>query len=385
MKLYQFIVFLSVVLSVLFLVNLYIYFRGMHAIPKTTVYQSWYTILLIFFFLSYIIARFLDRLYPSFLSDLFTWIGSFWLGAMAYLFLLFLLADVILLINKLIPFIPHLGFSGTPQFRMYVAYVVPVITALLLIIGYINAKTPRLHELNISIPKHSENLKSLKMVVVTDVHLGTLIGRRNAERLVNMINKQKPDIIVFGGNLIDEDIQSVIRHNIGEKLLELRAKYGVYAVSGNHEYIGGIARSLPYMESHGIKLLHDTAIKIENSFYLIGRDDRDKVRFTGIPRKPLDEIIAPADKTIPLILFDHQPIKLKDAISNNIDLQISGHTHDGQLFPFNLIANAIFDISRGYKKIGNTQFYVSNGYGTWGPPMRIGNRPEMVVFNLRFE
>jgi uncharacterized protein len=385
MKASQFVVFLSVVLSIHFLVNLYIYFRGLHAFPVNSNYRTWYTVIFIFFFLSYIAARFLDRLYPSFLSDLFTWIGSFWLGAMAYLFLLFLLIDIILLINKVLPFIHLIGFSNTAQFRTFVAYVVPVITALLLIIGYINAKSPRLHEMDISIHKKSGTLKTLKMVVVTDVHLGTLIGRRNAEKMVNRINVQNPDIVVFGGDLIDEDIQSVIRHNVGEKLVQLRAKYGIYAVSGNHEFIGGISKAIPYLESHGIKMLHDTALLIDSSFYLVGRDDRDKVRFTGIPRKVLAEIIAPADKSMPLILFDHQPIKLNDAISNNIDLQISGHTHHGQMFPFNLVTNAIYEISRGYKKIGNTQFYVSNGFGTWGPPIRIGNRPEMLVFRLRFE
>ena len=385
MKLSQFLVFLSVVLTIHLLVNLYIYFRGLHAFPVHNSQRIWYNITFLFLFLSYIAARFLDRLYPSFLSDLFTWIGSFWLGAMAYLFLLFLLADIILLINKVFPFIHLIGLSNTGQFRMYSAYVVAAITSFLLIIGYINAKSPRLHEMDIKIPKSSGNIKTLKMVVATDVHLGTLIGRRNAAKMVNRINAQHPDIVVFGGDLIDEDIQSVIRHNVGEKLVQLKAKYGIYAVSGNHEYIGGIAKAIPYLENHGIKMLHDTAILIDGNFYLVGRDDRDKVRFTGNPRKPLAEIIAHVDKSMPLILFDHQPQKLGDAISNNIDLQISGHTHHGQLFPFNLITNAVYEISRGYKKIGNTQFYVSNGFGTWGPPIRIGNRPEIMVFNIQFD
>jgi predicted MPP superfamily phosphohydrolase len=191
--------------------------------------------------------------------------------------------------------------------------------------------------------------------------------------------------VVFGGDLIDEDVQSVIRHNVGEKLIQLKARFGIYAVSGNHEYIGGISKSLPYLENHGITMLHDTALLVNNSFYLVGRDDRDKVRFTGKSRKPLSEIIATTDKSRPIILFDHQPQKLEEAVSNNIDLQISGHTHHGQIFPFNLITNAIYEISRGYKKTGNTQFYVSNGFGTWGPPIRIGNRPEILVFNIKFE
>lgn len=385
MKPYQLVVFLSVILTVHLLVNLFIYFRGLHAFPENSTYRIWYSIIYLFFFLSYIIARFLDKMYPSFASELFTWIGSFWLGAMAYLFLLFLLADILLLINKVFPFLSLIGLSGTAQFKMYAAFVVPAITAFLLIIGFINARSPRIRELDINIPKVSGNLKTLRMLVVTDVHLGTLIGRRSAEKLVNRINKQQPDLVVFGGDLIDEDIQTVIRHNIGEKLLRINSKYGVYAVSGNHEYIGGIAKALPYLESHGIKMLHDTAIKIENSFYLIGRDDRDKARFTGIPRKALDAIIAATDQSMPLILFDHQPLKLGDAITNNIDLQISGHTHHGQIFPFNLITKLIFEISSGYKKIGNTQFYVSNGYGSWGPPIRIGNRPEILVFKLKFE
>jgi uncharacterized protein len=385
MKSYQLIVFLSIVLSIHFLVNLYIYFRGLHAFPENHIYRTWYTVIFIFFFLSYIVARFLERMYPSILSDIFIWIGSFWLGAMAYLFLMFFLADVILLINKVFQIIHLANFKDAHNFRIYVAYVVPSLTFLFLLFGFINAKSPRLHEMDIMIPKTSGNLKTIKMVVVTDVHLGTIIGRRISEKMVNKINEQHADIVVFDGDLIDEDVQSVIRNNVGENLLRLKAKYGVYGVTGNHEYIGGISKSLPYLKSHGILMLEDTAVVIENSFYLIGRDDRDKVRFTGIPRKPLSEIIATVDNTKPLILMDHQPIKLKDAISNNIDFQISGHTHHGQIFPFNLITNAIYDISRGYKKIGNTQFYVSPGYGTWGPPLRIGNRPEMLIFNLIFQ
>ncbi len=131
-------------------------------------------------------------------------------------------------------------------------------------------------------------------------------------------------------------------------------------------------------------MLRDTAVLVNGQFYLVGRDDRDKPRFTGKPRKELSEILNKADHAYPIILMDHQPFNLEKSADNGVDLQLSGHTHNGQIWPFSYITRAIYELSWGYKKIRNTHVYVSCGFGTWGPPVRLGSRPEVLIIHLTF-
>jgi uncharacterized protein len=159
---------------------------------------------------------------------------------------------------------------------------------------------------------------------------------------------------------------------------------GVYAVMGNHEYIGGAEPAYAYLTEHGVQVIRDSVIRIHDGFYIIGRDDREKRRFSGKPRMELADLVSMADSSKPLILMDHQPYYLQEASDLGVDLQFSGHTHHGQLWPLNFITSAIFPVSRGYARIGNLHVYVSNGIGTWGPPVRVGNRPEIVQFTITF-
>ena len=142
--------------------------------------------------------------------------------------------------------------------------------------------------------------------------------------------------------------------------------------------------AVKYLREHGIQMIRDSAVLVDDSFYIVGRDDRDKPRFTGRERKPLSDIMANVDRSYPVILMDHQPFNLSKTVEQGVDLQLSGHTHHGQLWPFNYITKAIYELSWGYKKIGETHFYVSSGFGSWGPPIRLGNRPEIVVIRVRF-
>ena len=132
-------------------------------------------------------------------------------------------------------------------------------------------------------------------------------------------------------------------------------------------------------------MLRDTWVKIGDSLYVVGREDISIRGFTGKKRKPLPELMAEVDKSYPIILMDHQPFRLEEAEINGVDLQLSGHTHHGQLWPFNFITKKVYELSWGYKKKGSTHYYVSCGVGTWGPPIRTGNRPEIINIKLRFE
>jgi hypothetical protein len=314
-----------------------------------------------------------------------TWIGSIWLGAMVYFFLAVLLIDFARLINHFIPVFPQIFYADYQKTKLITLFITIGLVMITVTAGFINARNPVVRTLDLNISKKVQGSKTLKIAMASDIHMGTLVGRRGSSRLVRMINSLHPDIILLAGDLVDEDLKPVIRRNLGDTLKNLHAPLGVYAITGNHEYIGGADEAVAYLTAHNIKFLSDTAELIDNRFYLAGRDDRDKTRFTGKPRKPLADILKGVDHSYPIIVMDHQPFQLSVPEQLGVDLQLSGHTHHGQIWPFNYITNAIYEVSRGYKKKGNTNIYVSCGFGTWGPPMRIGNRPEVVAITLHFD
>jgi predicted MPP superfamily phosphohydrolase len=194
-----------------------------------------------------------------------------------------------------------------------------------------------------------------------------------------------PDIVLLPGDIVDEDLNPVIKENLGESLRTIKSKFGVFAVTGNHEYIGGVEEAVSYLTENGVHFLRDESILINHTAYLLGREDRSVNRFKNKSRKTLQEIMQGVDKHYPIISMDHQPFHLAEAEENGIDLQLSGHTHNGQLWPLNYITDAIYEVDWGYKRIADTHIYVSCGVGTWGPPVRSGNRPEIVNIKLDFE
>ena len=381
MKIVPFLVFSLIVLIIYGLINTYIFTRFMQCIPSGSQGRMWAIIVFWVLAGSFIVARFMERAYPCDFTEVMTWIGSIWLGAMIYFLLAVLLVDFARLVNHFIPFFPQVFYADYQKTKLIALFIIMGLVIVTVTAGFINARNPRIKFLDLNIAKKIQGSKTLKIAMASDIHLGTLVGKRGASRLVRMINSLHPDIILLAGDLVDEDLKPVIRRNLGETLKNLHAPLGVYAITGNHEYIGGAAEAT----AHKIKFLSDTIELIDNRFYLAGRDDRDKSRFTGNQRKPLAEVLKGADPAYPILLMDHQPFQLSKPEELGVDLQLSGHTHHGQIWPFNYITNIIYEVSWGYKKKGNTQIYVSSGYGTWGPPIRLGNRPEVVSIILHFE
>jgi predicted MPP superfamily phosphohydrolase len=384
MKLAPFLIFFSIVFVIYGLINTYIFTRFMQAFPAgplkiLAVIAFWVIVG------SFIIARFLERAYPCDFTEVMTWIGSFWLGAMVYFILALLVIDFARLINHFIPFFPQIFYADYQRTKLITLLVTSGLVIIIITAGFINARNPVVKSLDLYISKKVNGSKTLKIAMASDIHLGTLVGKRGAARLVRMINGLHPDIILLAGDLVDEDLSPVIRRNLGETLKNFHAPLGVYAITGNHEYIGGAEQAVAYLTAHNIRFLSDTAELIDDRFYLAGREDRDRPRFTGKQRKPLADILKGIDHSFPIILMDHQPFQLSKPEELGVDLQLSGHTHHGQIWPFNYITNAIYEVSWGYKKKGNTNIYVSCGFGTWGPPMRIGNRPEVVSITLHFD
>ncbi|MBI5731197.1 MAG: metallophosphoesterase [Ignavibacteriales bacterium] len=382
MKLSQQLLFFGIVFSIYGLISFYIVRRALLVVPES--YKSLFVITSVIIILSFIAGRFLERVSVNFISNTLIWIGSFWIAFMFYFFLVLVIIDLLRLINLIIPFFPAFITHNIEKTKRITALIVLILVTVTVVGGYINTKVIITKTYKMKIHKKAGELKFLNIAMASDIHLGTIIGKSFLNKLVTGINKLNPDIILLAGDIIDEDLAAVIKNNIGEELIRLKSKYGVYAITGNHEYIGGVEEAYRYLVAHGVNVLRDEKIKIDNAFYIVGREDRSIRQFAGKQRKELKDLLTGIDKSFPVILMDHQPFKLNEALENEIDLQISGHTHYGQLWPLNFIIEKFYELSWGYGINGNTHYYVSCGVGGWGPPVRTGSRPEIINFKINF-
>ncbi|HSO87451.1 MAG TPA: metallophosphoesterase [Draconibacterium sp.] len=375
------IVFLAIVITINLLVNLYIFSRTRAIFPQGN--GAWWIAAALFWLVafSYVIGRFAERAGPFWLAEPMIKTGSFWMGAMVYLTLIFLLIDIFRGINGLFNITDFLRFNWMSGKGKTAILLVYSISAIILIAGYLSAKNPVVRKQAVQISKPVPN-GIQNVVLVSDIHLGMMISNGRLKRLVEMVNRQNADLVLLAGDVFDEDLGPVIKNNMGDLLKNLRAKQGVFAILGNHEFFGNANAAQKYLENHHITVLRDSTVKLPNGITIVGREDITGERMNGKPRKSIEKLLVGVDSEKPVFMLDHQPYKLADVASHNIDLQVSGHTHHGQMWPFNYITKAVYEISRGYGKINNTHFYVSSGFGTWGPPIRTSSRSEIIVLEI---
>jgi predicted MPP superfamily phosphohydrolase len=381
MKKYQMIVFFAIALSIYSLVNIYLFYKGYQAVPILHNNRMVYAIS--FFVLAglFIFAKILESKHSSVITDALNIIGGFWLAFMLYGFLFFLLSDIVLLILR----IPGIVKGDSILiFRKWSFIFIISVSALLIIGGFINAIIPFTREYNITINKSAGTVKTLRIAAVSDIHLGSIIRKRSLKKMSAIIKDLKPDLVLLLGDIVDGEIGPVMRGDLLQYFSYPDCRDGLYAITGNHEFIGGAARTIPYIESKGIRILKDEMVTLQGGIQLIGRIDRDSYRFYRKERLSLDELMKQADTTKPVILLDHQPFHLDETAKYGIDLQLSGHTHNGQMWPLNYVTAKIYELSTGYLKIRNTNFIVSSGYGLWGPRVRSASRSEVLLINLTF-
>lgn len=381
MKKFRFLIFITIVFLIYFAANYYVFtrvFSSLSFAPQWREPIAWAFLLLV---LAYPVGRVLERVHYSTFSNIFHWIGAFWLGILLYAFLYALLVDIVSVFMGIPGLTPKIieEYPGATGFYVFLAGVLIVLG--LNVFGHLRAIHPVYKKIQIPINKANTEAKTLRLALISDVHLGTIIGANRFSRIVERINKIDPDAVIIAGDLVDEDIQPVIRKNMGRYLDKLRRP--VFAVTGNHEYIGGVERSLSYLKKFNIRYLRDEWLEW-NGLVLAGREDRDRYRYTGSSRESLGNLLKEVDPSKPMILIDHQPLELNEKQKNGVDFTISGHTHNGQSWPLNFITNASFQVSYGYALWNNMHVYVSSGVGGWGPPIRIGTRAEIVQMDLEF-
>lgn len=337
-----------------------------------------------FLALSFIVARLGSKKLHKSVQFGLTRIGAYWLGAMFYFVLIFATADLLKLIDTFTGFIPESLKTNTIIDSVGGLLIILLVIGIL-VYGTMNAKNTKIRHYDVDIVKNSGHLSNLHIVMVSDIHLGALVNNRELKKMVDKINKLEPDIVLFAGDIIDENADIFVEQNMSDTLQKLRSKYGSFAVLGNHEFIGRSEEEIVYqLENADVKVLRDEYVKIADSFYLLGRNDVVMKQFSGKKRKDITEIKESLDSTLPIILMDHNPKYINESIEQGIDLQLSGHTHRGQLSPGNLITKKLFEIDWGYLSKGQFNIIVSSGYGTWGPPIRIGNSSEIVDITINF-
>ena len=369
--------FFIIVFFVYTLINLYVFYRSKQALPRTKIIRTVFYVVYSIFYSAFFIAMLGRNIFPLMIQKILYFPGTVWLGMMLYLLIFFLLTDIIYLINRLFHFLPAMITNRYRKIQVFSGYVLVICLA---IYGNYQFRHPKIVEQKISIAKKAGDYKNLKVVGVSDLHLGVAIDNKRLEQYVRLINDQHPDMIIIAGDLIDNNVLPLEKERMWETLNDLKAPLGVYYCLGNHEYMIGIEAGMNFLRKTGLNLLIDNSTMINNSIQIIGRDDKQRSR----NRKSLNELTKGIDTTLPVILIDHEPFHLDEAEENGIDLQFSGHTHRGQIFPFTLFINQMYELSYGYELRGKTHYYVTSGLGLWGPPFRIGTQSEVVVFNIEF-
>ncbi len=375
--------FLISVLSILALSNYYVGQRGQQFLflwsnPRSLMI---YWGILVFLASAYILGRILEGRVPSLVSSFFFGLGSYWLAFLFYLVLFLWGMDLLRLTVGKTAF-----FQQSPLALGFIMPRLAVIAVLALVVfGTWNAWNTAVVHYNIHVPNQTTNLKEINIVMVSDLHLGTFINNWRLPPLVEHINRLKPDIVFLPGDVIDVRLDALEEEQLAAYLRRIESPYGVYAVLGNHEYLSGTAEDIQaFHQKAGVKLLQDSWVEIPGGFYIVGRDEYSRKRWLNSPRRELEEVMHDIDHHLPIILLDHQPVNLYESLAAGVDLQVSGHSHRGQLKPLNLITAAIFEIDHGHLVKEDLQIIVSSGYGVWGPPIRIGSQSEIVSINLQF-
>lgn len=376
--------FFTIFFTVYTALNYYVFVRGWQALSSYAYLRPYYVIIFILVAYGYVFSKLLYKFLPPIVYDIWLGIGAIWFAFLVYFILTLLLIDIIRLFDSWFQFLPSFVKSNYELTKKITVVIVIALVGLIVFLGNLNKRDVIIQTLELELPKGDGKLTELNIVAASDIHLSPIDGERLLTRIIDKMNSLNPDIILLAGDIVDDKAEILDARNIGESFRRLNPRYGIYTINGNHEFINEVNASVRYAEHLGMKVLRDEYVLIDSSFYIVGREDTTMYQFTGMHRKTLKQIVESINTDHPRILLDHTPYKLEEARENNIALQFSGHTHHGQIWSANIITSLIYELSWGYKKKGNTHYYVTSGAGTWGPPVRTGSKSEIVNFKIRF-
>lgn len=376
----RFILFLLFCMLLLIAVNICLCRRYKKLAKNYTVSISEHTVDLMFFFgfLIFVSSLLLQNLIVQYrtVAVSIKYVSTLYIGILIYSFIFFIAGDTFACISNLIITNRKIRYFFSKIYAK--GLVVPVAALLITGFGFYNAVNYKVTSYEIWINKKS-SIPTLEIVMVTDLHVGTSIKEKEIVRIKKMVELLSPDIFFICGDIFDHDSYEEIMKFSVETLGSIETPYGTYFVTGNHEYyLKDLSKVLSYFDGTGIQVIQDEMITIKD-IYLAGRKD-----MTDKNRAPLSDILVGADKNRPIIVLDHQPNAISEAIDNGVDLQFSGHTHNGQIFPFNYLVGLANHTHYGLHEEGDFKAVVSSGAGTWKYPIRTGSSSEIVKVKVNF-
>lgn len=326
-------------------------------------------------------------------------VSNIWFGTVCYILLTVMAADLIRIILKYVIKVDREKLSSRRTFVAAGTVCIAVILSVS-IYGFLNGKHIQTTNYEVTIDKPAGEIESMKVVLTADLHLGYNTGNPEMKQMVKKINAQNPDLVVIAGDFFDNNFDALKDPDkIAATLRDIKSTYGVYACYGNHDVqekiLAGFTfnhdekkvsdpRMDQFIEDSGITLLRDEGLLIEDSFYLYGRADEERPGRGIDTRKTADEITQDMDKEKPILVIDHEPKELEELAEAGVDLDLCGHTHDGQMFPGNLTIKLLWENPCGYLKKGDMHNIVTSGVGVFGPDMRVGTKSEICAVDVTF-
>ncbi|HSP47782.1 MAG TPA: metallophosphoesterase, partial [Clostridiaceae bacterium] len=317
--------------------------------------------------------------------------GVWFMGWFTYLLMLYLLADLFSWISRKMSGRGYgkgtiFGMDRRKEKRRKVLFLMTLLATAVTVYGGLHAKDVTTVRYDVAIDKPGGNLDALNVVMVSDIHLGYIVGKNDIEKMTAAIRALDPDLVIIAGDIFDDNLLAVRELDEIKALLQgIESTYGTFAALGNHDAGRTYPEMVQFLQDSGIVLLQDEGVLVGESFFLAGRKDFRPIGDQGDVRKPLDSYLSAVDKTRPFLMIDHQPVALEDAQAVGVDLLLSGHSHKGQIFPGRIFTRMIYRNDWGYLRMGSLHSVVSSGFGTRGPPLRVGTDSEVVQIMVEFQ
>ncbi|CAN5620880.1 metallophosphoesterase [soil metagenome] len=385
--------FIVIVSALLGLMHLYLWKRLIKDATAPGRARWLLTTALIALMLLLVAALVLPRVIGPTESGWFAWPGYLWFAVVVYLFLILLVLEPVRLalrrwVKATPSDAPDVPVTDAVNRRVFLARTTAVAAgaASVGLVGFGTATAlgpPDLLRVPVRLRRLDPAFSGFRIAVVSDIHLGPLLGRSHAERIVRMINETEPDLVAIVGDLVDGTVEQL--GTAAEPLQDLVSREGSFFVTGNHEYfVDDTLAWLAELERFGVQPLHNenTAVRRGSAiFNLAGVNDLSGAKKSDPP--DFDRALAGREPSAPTVLLAHQPVQVEQAVARGVDLQLSGHTHGGQMWPFHYIVRAVQPSLAGLSTVADTQLYITRGAGFWGPPVRIGAPPDITVLTLQ--
>jgi len=358
---------LAIVLMILGSAHAYIWWRFVAVPDLPAPWHAVATVAMIVLVPSLPAAAIVMRRLPRARAAPYLWLAYTWFGCAVYLLLAAAVTQVACAIAPIAP--RTAALAGIAAVGATVGY------------GLVNARRgPVVRRVRVPLAKLPAAAAGYVIVQLTDVHIGPMLGARFAAMVVDKVNALSPDLIVLTGDLVDGRVAELAPHVA--PLRGLRARDGVFAVTGNHEYYWNVDAWLKHLGSLGIRFLRNQHVTIAAGFELAGVDDSTSAAMAASHGEDVPRALAGCDPALPVVLLAHHPSTIARAVGAGVDLQLSGHTHGGQLLPLGWLARLFEPHVAGLARFGATWLYVSEGTGFWGPPLRVGTSCEIAAITL---